>query len=102
MAGGLKIAWRLPNPALFERRRDTQQPDFDSVLVRPPPSSGKLGAQTFNLDTQPLRGRVSWSRRRRSAQLRSEPAAQFVRGSERESAGITAAVPARYRGGPGR
>ena len=24
MAGGLRIAGRLPNPALFERRRDTQ------------------------------------------------------------------------------
>ena len=68
----------------------------------PPPSAGRLGAQTFNLDTQPLRGRVSWSRRHRSAQLRSEPAADFVRGSERESAGVTAAVPVRYRGGPGR
>jgi hypothetical protein len=33
--------------------------DFDSVLVGPPPSSGKLGAQSFNLDTQPLRGGVA-------------------------------------------
>jgi hypothetical protein len=102
MAGGLKIARRLPNPALFERRRDTQQPDFDSVLVGPPPSSGKLGAQSFNLDTQPLRGRVSWFGWRRGAQLRREPAVHFVRGSERESAGVTTAVAARYRGGPGR
>ncbi len=76
--------------------------DFDSVLVGPPPSSGKLGAQSFNLDTQPLRGRVSWFGWRRGGQLRREPAVHFVRGSERVSAGVTTAVAARYRGGPGR
>jgi hypothetical protein len=74
--------------------RHTQQQDFDSVLVGPPPSSGKLGAQSFNLDTQPLRGRVSWFGWRRGAQLRREPAVHFVRGSERVSAGVTTAVAA--------
>jgi hypothetical protein len=71
MAGGPRIAGRLPNPTLLERRRDTQ-----------------VG--------------VAWSRWRCGAQLRREPAAHFVRGSQRESAGVTTAVPARYRGGPGR
>jgi hypothetical protein len=71
VAGGRRVAGRLPDPALVERRRDTQ-------------------------------GGVSCSRWRRGAQLRRAPAAHFVRGSERVSAGVTTAVPARYRGGPGR
>ena len=81
---------------------DTQQQDFDSVLVGPPPSSGKLGAQTFQPRRAPLRGRVAWPRWRCGAQQCRAPAVHFVRGSECESAGVPTAVPARYRGRPGR
>jgi hypothetical protein len=35
---------------LFERRRDTQQQDFDSVLVRPPSSLASWVRKPFNLD----------------------------------------------------
>jgi hypothetical protein len=76
--------------------------DFDSVLVGPPPS---LASWVRNPSTSTRNRFVVAYRGLAGAVARSCVASlllTFVRGSERESAGVTTAVAARYRGGPGR
>ena len=68
---GSRLRWRLPNAGVV--RTGVVTPSSKTLILSSFGRRRVLASwvrKPFNLDTQPLRGRVSWSRRRRSAQLR--------------------------------